>query len=64
MPRIVEMREQGVSYNDIARVFNGEGLTMQSGGPYHQVAVLRLKQRWEKDHKTKIAEQYDKRGRR
>lgn len=63
MPRIVEMRKQGSSYESIANALNDEGLVMQNGGPYHEVAVLRLKRRWEKEH-GKIAEQYDKRGRR
>jgi DNA invertase Pin-like site-specific DNA recombinase len=64
MPRIIEMRQQGISYDKIAQIFNEEGLTTQTGGPYHEVAVLRLKQRWEKQNKTKMAEQYDKPGRR
>jgi len=63
MPRIVEMRKQGVSHENIAKTLNDEGLVMQNGGPYHEVAVLRLKQRWEKEH-GKIAEQFDKPGRR
>ena len=63
MPRIVEMRKQGTSYDNIAKALNDQGQTMQNGGPYHEVAVLRLKRRWEKEH-GKIAEQYDKPGRR
>ncbi len=63
MPHIVKMRQQGISYDNIAKALNDEGQTMQNGGPYHEVAVLRLKVRWEKVH-GKIAEQYDKPGRR
>jgi DNA invertase Pin-like site-specific DNA recombinase len=63
MPRIIEMRKRGVSYENIARVLNEEGQVMQNGKPYHEVAVLRIKQRWEKKH-GKIAPEYDKMGRR
>ncbi len=63
MPRIIDMRQQGMSHNTIAQVLNEEGLTLQNGGPYHEVAVLRLKKRWESEH-GKIAAQFDKPGRR
>ena len=63
MPRIVEMRKRGMSHDNIAHALNEEGLTMQNGRPYHEVAILRLKRRWEAKH-GKIAEQFDKRGRR
>jgi DNA invertase Pin-like site-specific DNA recombinase len=63
MPRIVEMRKQGVTHNAIANILNEEGLTMQNGGPYHEVAILRLKRRWEAEH-GKIAEEFDRPGRR
>ena len=63
MPRIVELRKPGMSHEKIAKALNDEGQTMQNGGPYHEVAILRLKRRWEQQH-GKIAAEFDKPGRR
>jgi hypothetical protein len=63
MPRIIDMRKQGMSHDNIANTLNEEGLTMQNGRPYHEVAILRLKKRWESIN-GKIAEEFDKPGRR
>jgi hypothetical protein len=42
LPRAVEMRRDGMKYNDIADVFNGEGLVTQGGKPYNEVSINRL----------------------
>jgi DNA invertase Pin-like site-specific DNA recombinase len=45
-PRVQELRLSGLTQQAIADRFNGEGLTTQSGGPWTQVAVLRVLRRF------------------
>jgi DNA invertase Pin-like site-specific DNA recombinase len=45
-PRVNELRLSGMTQQAIADRFNGEGLTTQSGGPWTQVAVLRVLRRF------------------
>ena len=49
MPRITELREQGVGYGEIAKALNAEGHTTQTGKQYSDVAVLRIIKRREKE---------------
>jgi DNA invertase Pin-like site-specific DNA recombinase len=45
-PRVQELRLSGMTQAAIAERFNSEGLTTQSGGPWTQVAVLRVLRRF------------------
>jgi DNA invertase Pin-like site-specific DNA recombinase len=45
-PRVKELRLSGMTQAAIAERFNSEGLTTQSGGPWTQVAVLRVLRRF------------------
>jgi DNA invertase Pin-like site-specific DNA recombinase len=45
-PRVNELRLSGMTQAAIAERFNSEGLTTQSGGPWTQVAVLRVLRRF------------------
>jgi DNA invertase Pin-like site-specific DNA recombinase len=45
-PRVRELRLSGMTQQAIADRFNSEGLTTQSGGPWTQVAVLRVLRRF------------------
>ncbi len=42
LPRAAQMRRDGMKYNDIAKVFNEEGLVTQGGKPYNEVSINRL----------------------
>jgi len=50
MPRIVELHSQSYTHEEIANELNDADYIMQSGGLFHQVAVLRLVKRWEKEN--------------
>jgi DNA invertase Pin-like site-specific DNA recombinase len=45
-PRVKELRLSGLTQEAIADRFNSEGLTTQSGGPWSQVAILRVLRRF------------------
>jgi DNA invertase Pin-like site-specific DNA recombinase len=45
-PRVNELRLSGLTQAAIAERFNSEGLTTQSGGPWTQVAILRVLRRF------------------
>jgi DNA invertase Pin-like site-specific DNA recombinase len=45
-PRVKELRLSGMTQAAIAERFNAEGLTTQSGGPWTQVAILRVLRRF------------------
>ena len=54
-PRIVQLREQGFSFMDIARKLNEEGFKTQVGGDYLDTTVMRVLRRHEKATGKKVA---------